>query len=99
MKDRDVYHTAASVWQLLRMEMWWLLAFAVMFVGVLIGVGFTQGLYWALLIPVEMAFVLYVGRSRKSRGYLAFWMFWWFCIRSVVPLSMVLLMNKPPSKN
>jgi hypothetical protein len=90
---QDVHRTSTSLKVLLRKEKWWLGTFAVMLAGVLVGVGLSRGLLWAFLVPVEMAFILYVGRSKKSRFALGFWAFWYFCMRSIVPIMMIVLVS------
>jgi hypothetical protein len=92
-ETQGAHHTATSLKPLLGKEKWWLGTFAVMLAGVLVGVGLSRGLLWAFLVPVEMAFILYVGRSGKSRFALGFWAFWYFCIRSIVPIMMLILVS------
>jgi len=86
----DAYHAASSLGALLRLEIWWLVVFTILFLGVLVVVGFSRRAYWALLVPVEIVFVLFVGRSKGSRGVLGFWAGWWYVGRGCVPLILIL---------
>lgn len=91
----DGHHEPTAVKALLRQHVWWIVVFAAIFSGVLVGIVISLDFIYAVLVPVELAFVVYVGRSRRSRMYLAFCIFWYFCVRSIVPIMLVMLMSAP----
>jgi hypothetical protein len=76
---------------LLKKEMWWLLVMLGAFVAVLTGFAITQQWLLTLFMPIELAFVLYVGTNGRSRAVLTAYLLCVFCARTMLPFFIGLL--------
>jgi hypothetical protein len=85
-------HTPFRFITWLKEEKWWFISTVSSF-GVVIFMPVTFKPFSLFpLLPLELPFIVYVGQTGRSRAILSFGMFWFFCVRGVIPF--VLLLSK-----
>jgi hypothetical protein len=83
-------HTPLRFKTWLKKEKWWFISTVLSF-GVVIFMPIMRPFWVVLLLPLELPFIIYVGQSGRSRAVLSFGMFWFFCVRGVIPFVFLII--------